>query len=428
MARSVLLRRHAAHASSNAEASLPRFAPLVFLARATGGCGAGCDEWIAAEGGFDVGSADRLRAFLRNFPGRTPPIYFQSPGGIQEEAIAIGRLMHERGMTAGVARTLPYGCAPGKETGDRCLALKRSGQPIAAELRSTGASCSSACVYALLGAKTRLVPPDARLGVHASRRVHVYPDGRVTRTSGDDGVAEATSELKDYVQEMGVDVALIDTAFKIKFSDAYFLSRNEIVHFGIDTRAFQETRWTVLDPASAPPVGVQARCRSARREGRIDQPCPASRTGQDEVRIGYVRPVEANEVTPAVVRVMGGDRHATFARPGPMVRISALDNAALFEPRAALAPIDFLEAAAATGSLTITELSLRPNSPRTITLSTSGLPEAIAALRKSCGQQSRHRVDPPPARVAPWQVPAGGRRYCFRHQIETGRAKRVTPA
>ena len=379
-----------AHASSNAEASLPRFAPLVFfLARATGGCGAGCDEWIAAEGGFDLGSADRLRAFLRKFPGRTPPIYFQSPGGIQEEAIAIGRLMHERGMTAGVARTLPYGCAPGKETGDRCLALKRSGQPIAAELRSTGASCSSACVYALLGAKTRLVPPDARLGVHASRRVHVYPDGRVTRTSGDDvRLAEATNELKDYVQEMGVDVALIDTAFKIKFSDAYFLSRNEIVHFGIDTRAFQETRWTVLDPASRRPSAfklvVEARGEKDVSTSLVQLAC----TGQDEVRIGYVRPVEANEVAPAVVRVMGGDRHATFARPGPMVRISALDSAALFEPRAALAPIDFLEAAAATGSLTITELSLRPDSPRTITLSTSGLPEAIAALRKSCGQQS----------------------------------------
>jgi hypothetical protein len=379
-----------AHASSNAEASLPRFAPLVFfLARATGGCGDGCDEWIAAEGGFDLGSADRLRAFLQKFPGRTPPIYFQSPGGIQEEAIAIGRLMHERGMTAGVARTLPYGCAPGKETGDRCLALKRSGQPIAAELSSTGASCSSACVYALLGAKTRLVPPDARLGVHASRRVHVYPDGRVTRTSGDDvRLAEATSELKDYVQEMGVDVALIDTAFKIKFSDAYFLSRNEIVHFGIDTRAFQETRWAVLDPASRRPSAfklvVEARGEKDVSTSLVQLAC----TGQDEVRIGYVRPVEANEVAPAVVRVMGGDRHATFARPGPVMRISALDSAALFEPRAALAPIDFLEAAAATGSLTITELSLRPDSPRTITLSTSGLPEAIAALRKSCGQQS----------------------------------------
>jgi hypothetical protein len=381
-----------AHASSNAEASLPRFAPLMFyVAQATGGCGEGCDEWIAAEGGFDLGSAARLRVFLRKFPGRTPPIYFQSPGGIQEEAIAIGRLMHERGMTAGVARTLPFSCAPGKEADDRCLALKRFGHPVAAELRSTGASCSSACVYALLGARIRLVPPDARLGVHASRRVHVYPDGRVTRTRADDGrLAEATSELKDYVQEMGVDLALVDTAFKIKFSDAYFLSRNEIVQFGIDTRAFQETRWTVLDATSRRPSAFKL-VVEARGEGDggvstslVQLACSA----EGEVRIGYVRAVGTSEIGPAVVRVTGGDRHATFARPGPVVRISALDNAALFEPRAALAPIDFLEAAAAAGSLTITESSLRPDSPRMLTLSTSGLPEAIAVLRKSCGHQS----------------------------------------
>src|SRR5215467_4995683 len=377
-------------ANSNVEASLPRFVPLVFyVARATGGCGEGCDEWIAAEGGFDLGSADRFRAFLRKFPGHAPPIYFQSPGGIQEEAIAIGRLMHERGMTAGVARTLPFGCAPGKESGERCLALKRSGQPVAAELRSTGASCSSACVYALLGAKTRLVSPDARLGVHASRRVHVYPDGRVTRTGADDGrLAQATSELKDYVQEMGVDAALIDTAFKIKFSDAYFLSRNEIVRFGIDTRAFQETRWTVLDAASRRPSAfklvVEARGHKDVATSLVQLGC----TAHGEIRIGYVRPVEANEIAPAIVRVLGGDRHATFARPGPMVRISALDSAALFEPRAALASIDFLEAAAAAGSLTIAESSLQPDSPRRITLATAGLPEAIEILRKSCGQQS----------------------------------------
>ncbi len=161
----------------------------------------GCDEWIAAEGGFDIGSAQRLRVFLSQFSGHIPPIYFQSPGGIQEEAIAIGRLMREHGVTAGVGRTLPYGCAPAKEGEDRCLAIKRSGLPLTAELRSTGSSCSSACVYALLGAQVRLVPPDARLGVHASRRVRVYPDGRVTRLPGDDQtqLAEATNELKRYV-------------------------------------------------------------------------------------------------------------------------------------------------------------------------------------------------------------------------------------
>jgi hypothetical protein len=75
-------------------------------------CGAGCSEWIAAEGYFDYDSPQRLRAFLNRHSGRKLPIFFSSPGGMVTQALAIGRLMRERGMTAGVARTIPRGCAP----------------------------------------------------------------------------------------------------------------------------------------------------------------------------------------------------------------------------------------------------------------------------------------------------------------------------
>jgi hypothetical protein len=386
-----------ARANPNTEASLPRFAPMVFyVARGTDGCGEGCDEWIAAEGGFDLGSAQRFRAFLKRFPGTIPPIYFQSPGGIQEEAIAIGRLMHERGMTAGVARTLPYGCAPGKERGEFCVMLKRSGELVAADLRSSGASCSSACVYALLGAPVRLVPPDARLGVHASRRVHVYPDGRVTRiaASGQVRLGQATNELKHYVQEMGVDVALIDTAFKTKFSDAYYLSRSEIIRFGIDTRAFQETRWTVLEPGARRPsafkmiVDVRGSDETDVFTSLVQLDCDAA----GEIRIGYVRAMAVNEIGPAVIRAFGGDQYVTFEPPGPVIQLGALDSSIAFEPRAASAPIEFFEAAVAAGSLTIAEASLQPDSPHTLRLSTAGLLEAIAVLRKSCRPQSMAAV------------------------------------
>src|SRR5262245_2152930 len=386
-----------ASAKPNTEASLPRFAPMVFyVARGTDGCGEGCNEWIAAEGGFDIGSAQRLRAFLKRFSGETPPIYFQSPGGIQEEAIAIGRLMHERGMTAGVARTLPYGCAPGKEQAAFCIGLKRSSELVAAELRSSGASCSSACVYALLGARVRLVPPDARLGVHASRRVRVYPDGRVTRIAAADRLrlTETTNELKHYVQEMGVDTALIDTAFKTKFSDAYFLSRSEIVQFGIDTRSFQETRWTVLEPAGRRPSAFKLVVDARSPDGGdvatslIQLDCAAA----GAIRLSYVRALGAREIAPAVIRAVGGDYYVTFARPGPIMELSAVDSGASFEPRAASAPVEFFEAAAAAGSLTIAESSLQPDSPHLLKLSTAGLLEAIGVLQKSCGPQSMAAV------------------------------------
>src|SRR5258705_8328298 len=63
-------------------------------------CGAGCDEWIAAEGTITNGTAERMRAFLKRFPGNQRPIYFHSPGGVTAESLAMGRLMRERGMTA----------------------------------------------------------------------------------------------------------------------------------------------------------------------------------------------------------------------------------------------------------------------------------------------------------------------------------------
>src|SRR5437879_304455 len=104
----------------------------------------GCNEWIAADGYIDLGAAQRLKNFLNRNPGRNLPIYFASPGGLLADALAIGRLLHARGMTAGVAATVPLGCIPLKEKDDACRALKRSGSELAAELRSLSASCNSA--------------------------------------------------------------------------------------------------------------------------------------------------------------------------------------------------------------------------------------------------------------------------------------------
>ena len=81
---------------------------LIYVAKAeVGACGEGCSEWIAAEGSFDKGSAERLRTFLKQIKNAKLPIYFNSPGGYEGEGIKIGRLLRQRGMTAGVARTMP---------------------------------------------------------------------------------------------------------------------------------------------------------------------------------------------------------------------------------------------------------------------------------------------------------------------------------
>jgi hypothetical protein len=111
-----------------------------------------------------------------------------------------------------------------------------------------------------------------------------------------------------------------------------------------------------------------------------------------EIRIGYVRATVANEVAPALVRAIAGDQRMTFARPGPAVRVTGLDNDTPYEPRSVSARPAFFEAAISAGSMVISESSLRPDSPHELRLATAGLPEAIAALRKSCTLQSMASV------------------------------------
>ena len=115
-------------------------------------CGAGCSEWIAADGTIDQAAPQRLRALLQRLGKRKLPIYFHSPGGSVEGAIEIGRLMRARGMTAGVARTIPQGCDRSRDRESACDALKRSGRELPAELRTVRTLCNSSCVYALIGA------------------------------------------------------------------------------------------------------------------------------------------------------------------------------------------------------------------------------------------------------------------------------------
>ena len=97
-------------------------------------CGQGCGEWIAAEGEFDPGAPQRLRSLLTRLGKRKLPIFFNSPGGLRQEAMSIGRMLRERQMTAGVSETIPADCAA--PAAPACQALKRSGQELASELRN----------------------------------------------------------------------------------------------------------------------------------------------------------------------------------------------------------------------------------------------------------------------------------------------------
>ena len=92
------------------ESSNPK-APLhLYLAKGEpNACGEGCSEWIAVEGFFDAGAAGRATAFLRRHAARKLPVFFQSPGGNTDAAMALGRQLRQMGITAGVGAHHPEG-------------------------------------------------------------------------------------------------------------------------------------------------------------------------------------------------------------------------------------------------------------------------------------------------------------------------------
>src|SRR5262245_14687548 len=204
--------------------------PLIFV-MATGqpnACGHGCTEWIAGQGRFDQGAAQRFREFLAALGKRDLPIFFNSDGGLLSEATQIGLILRENRMTAGVARTVPEGCQLSFPLDDACRRLMQSKREHKARLYFGGARCGSACVYAIVGASTRHVDPGATLRIHSA----VGPE-----------IDKAENFLRRYLVGMGVDPALVDAAATIPSRTFRGLSRGDIERFGIETRGVYETPW-----------------------------------------------------------------------------------------------------------------------------------------------------------------------------------------
>ena len=244
-------------------ASLPP--PIVFFVAKgdANACGVGCSEWIAAEGTVDAGADERLRALLKKLGGRNLPVFFHSPGGSVPNGLAIGRLLRQRGLTAGVGWTVPAGCDPKQQREPACDKLKRSGRELVAVLDTGHTMCNSSCVYALVGAAVREVGAGIHLGVHSSSisftLKRIDADGHVTRmptqvapTVERKALEGGYEKISAYLREMGISQGLLTAARQVEYSHLNFLTRDQLVAFGIDRRNTVEGMWWFVDQGSGP--------------------------------------------------------------------------------------------------------------------------------------------------------------------------------
>jgi hypothetical protein len=187
---------------------------------------------------------------------------------------------------------------------------------------------------------------------------------------------------------MKVDVRLVQLMLQVPHESIHYLSRNEIVEFGIDSREFQETRWETVDLGTPELWGVKffveatAKDRKELHTSFLRIFCQ----NLQRVSISYFRHAGSDETGARTsMKLAAGDRSATLSRFGSVVKLDAVEPGGSYITWAAASSFEFLEAVAARDKIEITEPGGADAAARVTTLSTAGLSQAISALRQRCG-------------------------------------------
>ena len=180
--------------------------------------GRGCPAVIAASGRITERTPQMFLDFLERHGGRNlhAVVFLDSPGGGVMASMEFGALLRQLGAAAVVARVM----------------VDSRGEPVI-----VNAQCFSACVYALIGARKRVIPRESEVGIH---RMFLSADGmdpatedllRAQRADNSDMQAF----LSRYTSRMGVSPELIARAEHTPSQSLYILSRADIRrwHLGV---------------------------------------------------------------------------------------------------------------------------------------------------------------------------------------------------
>lgn len=183
-------------------------------------CGSKCILAVQAEGPIEVDSAEQFAKFLleqRETPVLHGIVLIQSPGGVVEGAYKLGYLFRELGLTVVVAQSSN---------------AKRDGLVG----RMVSAQCYSACVFAMMGGKRRIIPPQSRVGIHAIFSntfefdpLHKDPPFRKVKAG-----QEVNDVARSYTKYMGVSPDLINLSETVEPSSFLILSQAQIAKYKLE--------------------------------------------------------------------------------------------------------------------------------------------------------------------------------------------------
>lgn len=369
---------------------------IFFVARGeANACGPKCGEWIAAEGAIDDGAARRLREFLAEPARRQLPVFFNSPGGDASTAVQLGLILRQYRMSAGVGRTSLRGCSATPLADAACRKLMQSRAEHPARFSSEDAWCFSACPYAMAGASFRKVATNAKMSVHSLRPEDKAKDKLAA-------IEQGNSILRRYLVEMGVDGGLIDLASKVSNDKLKRLDRADIARFGIESRNGYETPWTMHHDDTGRYFVLKAMTTgddsaSANFQTGVFRIGCESSSGYRIVFRRELLPNDAPDKT--ILSITAGERVLSLGRGFQSTDIGLWTVSGLWT---LVVSADAARAMAAAPAIVVTETGDRNGVPTPIVtkLSTAGMPEAMAQLRRQCSPV-------PPGTTAAISVPAG---------------------
>jgi hypothetical protein len=384
---------------SDLQSKLAKQPLTFFLARGPeDSCGPGCRDWIAADGQFDEGSAARFRVFLARTRAKNIPVFFNSHGGLQEEAMAIGRIMRERRMRAGIALTRPEICTRKPDDHTLCDTAKKSGKPLASEWTSYDANCNSACGIALIGAAERWIPPGGAIGIHAPAYYCFLRSGRIVGQKGNGELAmqcrkytaQGAEQLAGYVREMGIGQGYIEAMSKVPHNEVRYLTREELASFGIDNGDIAETPWMGKPGAAQVTVKVLLEATGAdggKRMGWLELQCDDGAASS----IVFVRPaIGGDEGAGTEVELTAGERKFVFPPKDISTHKNPTEPAAPYLRRKVAVPTPEIAALATQPQMDL-RITLHAGGPEARTqvtrISNAGLEQRWNAVAKSCGER-----------------------------------------
>ncbi|MGV8938527.1 MAG: hypothetical protein ACOH2J_15505 [Allorhizobium sp.] len=154
---------------------------------------------LKAEGSIDTGAADRFAQEIAARGEYVKAVSLNSPGGSVEDALAMSKLIREKGLNTKVA---------------------------------TKALCASSCPLVFAGGVAREAEQDAILGVH---QVFNGAQEKPSPEQAMSGAQRTTARIARHLDEMGISSALWINALETPPDRLYYLTPEEMAKFKLTT-------------------------------------------------------------------------------------------------------------------------------------------------------------------------------------------------